>query len=364
MSELQRLGWSACAATAWVMACALSVAGCSSESGAAGNGGAAGAAGSGGAGGSGATAGAAGSGGAAGSAGAAAYPERLSQTGLYSEITTETLASGVAAFAPRFPLWSDNASKRRWVSLPEGGVIDNTDPDFWVYPVGTKLWKEFTSGGTRVETRLLEKTAQGWTMIAYLWQPDQLDAVAVPDGAMDALGTTHDVPTAAQCGQCHNNLPDRVLGFTGIQLAHAETEVSLEGLGDAGRLSVPNVAAPVVPGDGVAQAALGYLHANCGMCHNPRSSTFFRVDMELWLTQANLDSVEGTRTYQTTVGVAPFEGIPPGATARIAPGDPQHSALVGRMRSRETSVSMPPVGTEVVDDAGVQAVEAWISSLQ
>lgn len=305
--------------------------------------------------------GAGGSGGAAGSS--AEYPARLSETGLYADIATETLGAGVEAFEPQFQLWTDGASKRRWIYLPPGSQIDNTEPDYWVYPQGTKLWKEFSRGGTRVETRMLEKTASGWTMIAYQWQPDMADALPVPDGVSDASSTAHDIPSVNQCRQCHNNLPDRALGFTQIQLAHSGGGMTLQGLIDSDRLTNPPSALPMVPGDATAQAALGYLHANCGMCHNPKSQTFFRVDMELWLLNSALASVDTTRTYLTTVGVQPLEGIPEGTTARIAPKDPGHSAILGRMKSREVSVAMPPLGTEDVDSAGSDAVEAWINAL-
>ncbi len=309
-------------------------------------------------------AGAAGVGATAGSGGTTApYPLRLSETGLYSDISAEALAQDVEPFEPQFKLWSDSATKRRWVYLPPGAQIDTSDPNYWVYPQGTKLWKEFTRGATRVETRMLEKTAEGWTMIAYQWETDMSDAVAVPDGVADASGTAHDIPSINQCHQCHNNLPDRSLGFTQVQLAHSGGGLTLQGLIDGGRLSNPPTSPPVVPGDATAQAALGYLHANCGMCHNPKSQTFFRVDMELWLQTDALASVETTRTYLTTVNVAPLEGIPAGTTARIAPKDPQHSAVLGRMKSRELSVSMPPLGTEDVDMAGSNAVEAWINAL-
>ncbi|MEZ4234179.1 MAG: hypothetical protein R3B89_33705 [Polyangiaceae bacterium] len=337
--------------------------GSGSNGGSAGDAGSAGAAGTATAGGgSGGTAGAGASGG-GGSAGAAAYPARLSETGLYADVTSESLADGVQAFEPQFKLWSDGATKRRWVYLPDGAQIDTSDHDYWVYPQGTKLWKEFTRDGVRVETRMLEKTAQGWTMIAYQWQADQQDALPVPDGVENASGTSHDIPSVSQCQQCHDNLPDRSLGFTEVQLAHSGGGVTLQGLIDSNRLTSPPSVSPLVPGDATARAALGYLHANCGMCHNPKSQTFFRVDMNLWLQTAALDSVQTTPAYLTTVGVPPLEGIPAGTTARIAPHDPEHSAVLGRMKSRELSVLMPPLGTEDVDESGSDAVEAWINAL-
>src|SRR4029077_20281832 len=53
------------------------------------------------------------------------------------------------------PLWSDGASKRRWLSLPANGKIHIGADGHWDLPVGTVLIKEFSVGGKRVETRLL-----------------------------------------------------------------------------------------------------------------------------------------------------------------------------------------------------------------
>ena len=38
------------------------------------------------------------------------------------------------AFAPQYPLWTDGAAKRRWISLPPGTAIDASDPENWVFP--------------------------------------------------------------------------------------------------------------------------------------------------------------------------------------------------------------------------------------
>src|SRR6185295_3590666 len=59
----------------------------------------------------------------------AELPAQLSETGLFERGSLEALGSGVFAYAPAFGLWSDGATKRRWVSLPPGGRIDSTDMD-------------------------------------------------------------------------------------------------------------------------------------------------------------------------------------------------------------------------------------------
>jgi hypothetical protein len=53
----------------------------------------------------------------------------------------------------------------------------------------------------------------------------------------------------------------------------------------------------------------------------------------------------------------------PGITARVAPGNPDASCVSARISRRGQGEQMPPIATEVVDDAGVEIVNAWIRSL-
>jgi hypothetical protein len=80
-------------------------------------------------------------------------PQTLQETGLYSDFETLEVDPDHLAFSPQYPLWTDGAGKRRWISLPPGTTIDGSDPDAWRFPVGTRFWKEFSFNGQRVETR-------------------------------------------------------------------------------------------------------------------------------------------------------------------------------------------------------------------
>lgn len=309
-----------------------------------------------------ATGGVTASGGVAGAAGALT-PALLSDAGLY-EADMVTLAPGVRAYAPRFELWSDGATKRRWVYLPPGAQIDTSDMDYWVYPQGTKLFKEFSRDGLRIETRLLEKLGdQDWRMVAYLWNEAGTDAVAIPDGQPNAHGTQHDVPSEAQCSTCHRNVPDRVLGASALQLAHAGSGLTLDTLVAEGRLTDPPLGPLTLPGDATAQAALGALHANCGTCHNPHTA-LPTSGLRMWLEVADLASVTTTGAYTSLVGVPTLSLPTPDTPALlIAPGDPAASAVLYRMQSRELGVGMPPLGSELPDPQGIEAVRAWIAAL-
>ena len=63
--------------------------------------------------------------------------------GLYVEGSCSLLAEGVRFFAPRYALWTDGAAKERYIYLPPGTSIDTTDPDQWIFPEGTMIWKNF-----------------------------------------------------------------------------------------------------------------------------------------------------------------------------------------------------------------------------
>ena len=78
-------------------------------------------------------------------------PRFLSDTGLYSNVAKLTVDPRNRTFSPQYPLWSDGATKRRWVRLPEGSRIDVTDLEKWDLPVGTKFWKEFAFKGRHKE---------------------------------------------------------------------------------------------------------------------------------------------------------------------------------------------------------------------
>src|SRR5258708_10258882 len=91
----------------------------------------------------------------------------LSEAGLFGDIAAGVVAADARPFAPSYWLWADASSKRRWLYLPPATTIDTTDLDGWVFPLGTKVWKEFALAGKPLATRLLEKRASGWHPMAF-----------------------------------------------------------------------------------------------------------------------------------------------------------------------------------------------------
>ena len=282
-------------------------------------------------------------------------PFLLSQTGLYIDIQSKQLAPDLIAFSPRFVLWSDGAQKQRWLRLPAGTTIDTSDMDHWQFPVGTIVFKEFAVDGKRIETRMIMRTGEADTdyfMGAFAWNDDESDALFVRDGQDNARDTPHDIPQARQCLTCHDGEAGRILGFSAVQQPDVDLEL----------LSVPPDAPFEPPGDATTQAALGYLHANCGHCHNLHGTSWPDTDMDLRLNVADI-SVEQTAAYRTTVGVRMQSFNTSPLTLRITSGDPAQSGVHYRMSMRGPRIQMPPLATELVDDSGLALVDAWIESL-
>ena len=308
-------------------------------------------------------------------------PLHLSETGLYVDATTRAVDPRNLPYSPQYPLWSDGADKSRWIFLPPGTAIDARDPESWVFPIGTKLWKEFSWRGKRVETRLLQRTRAGWTYSTYEWNEAGSDADLVPaDGAPSrhllAPGRPHLIPSVADCKDCHENGRSEVLGFSALQLSpdrdplapHAEPlrpgdltltalveRRLLRGLPLAVSGTAPRIAAASPRG----RAALGYLHANCGICHHPAAPL---ASIGLFLRHSLSAHDPSKEPAAGAIGHPSAYGSPPptGNLFWIAAGDPDRSAVVTRMASRSPAAQMPPLGTQLVDEDAVALLTAWI----
>lgn len=203
-------------------------------------------------------------------------PETLDQTDLFT-LDTATLAQyGVIAYAPAYPLWSDNAGKLRMVRVPRGQSItfDASTQTFNI-PPNTRFYKTFlkeitdTDGSTRyrkIETRLIvsrpdqtlpDGTAQNNALFGtYAWNDDETEANLVEDplrngepfidrlityitdepGAAKVRATNppnlsfalqaqklvrhYAIPGSDRCQDCHMGSPSQsfILGFTPLQI--------------------------------------------------------------------------------------------------------------------------------------------------
>jgi hypothetical protein len=302
------------------------------------------------------------------------HPIQLGCTGLYSDWTSRTIASDILAFDPGdgLRLWADGADKSRWIWLPPGTQIDTSNMDEWRFPVGTRVWKEFRLNGQPVETRFMVKRFEGeWFRTTYAWSQDQSSATELVTGQLNVWGTGYEIPPQDRCELCHKGRLDNVLGLEAVGMSSPQaTGATVSALVAQGLLTAPPAAPIMIPGNPTEQAALGWLHANCGnACHNNGDFALAGwTGLHMRLNVGDLASVQTTRTWLTAVnvpsGFQPYDGA---GFNRITPGNADTSAIPYRDSQRdadpEARIQMPPFDTHVVDTNGVAAVRAWINAI-
>ena len=108
------------------------------------------------------------------------------------------------------------------------------------------------------------------------------------------------------------------------------------------------------------RAALGYLHGNCGHCHNDDGPL---AVLELNLSQRVNSAPDAVR--RSIVGVPSRVGMAgaPAGTPLIDPGHLAGSVIALRMRSRDPLRQMPPLGTSMIDADALAAIAEWVESL-
>ena len=263
-------------------------------------------------------------------AGLTKLPTLLSDldTDVYTLDAAKMAAAGTYAYAPQYPLWSDDAKKLRLVHVPQGQsiVYDPATKHFKV-PANTRFYKTFFKavwdkdgklGYRKIETRLIV-TRERWQDAlfgTYLWNADETvaelhdvrlrngqpftDRVLTYDVDLHWGGTrNYAVPSSTRCIQCHEGSEgnDFVLGFSPLQInRRPETEGGSYERGPAGEDELSQVDRLIRYGviTGIASAkdlpkledsgrakgrpprndyelkAQGYFTGNCAHCHNPQ----------------------------------------------------------------------------------------------
>ena len=340
----------------------------------------------------------------------AKFPKTLSASGLFADTKSHAVAPGVVKFEINSPQWQDYATSEHFLAAPgTAPVIDYTGKKQiegnvnwnWYrlhFPASTALVKTLSletergnpASRRRVETQVLLFDGQYWHGYTYAWRDDQSDADLVPaEGSEKAIAVKDPVFAGgvrqqtwtfagrSQCMQCHHSWAEHTLAFNLEQL-HRDIDTpegrvnQLTKLFDAGVLDrrgndgkpLPTYTATDLkaerkltnPAEATASLddrAKGYFHANCGHCH--RFGGGGAVDFELHAF-ADLASPK-------LIGAKPVRGTFDLPDARlIAPGDPERSTVHYRMAKFGTG-RMPHVGSEYVDELGVDVVGRWIGSL-
>jgi hypothetical protein len=234
-----------------------------------------------------------------------------------------------------------------------------------------------------IETRLIHRYGpdpQEWLYATYVWNEEGTDAILDNNGATITRedGPAYGVPSvvAGHCARCHGpntpgqlesrfGMPSRLLGVNAIDLSHDGPGLTIAELSEEGLLTVLAPDGFTPPGNETELAALGYLHANCGFCHNdtplgqPLGTNYF---LRLKTTDSVLDETGAyaTAVNQPVSGYVSQEEVP--CTHRIHGDDVGLSCIYERMGLRGVG-QMPPLDTNRQDDDGMALMEAWIGTL-
>ena len=154
---------------------------------------------------------------------------------------------GVLPYDLNTPLFSDYASKHRFVWLPPGTAAMYDEHDSFEFPVGTVIIKTFayfadardpSLGERLLETRLIVHRDDGWYPITYLWNDEETEArrriigKRIPVTWIDLDGETrsinYQVPNTNQCHECHDVHHD-TLGLLGPKARNLNKDYAYPG---------------------------------------------------------------------------------------------------------------------------------------
>lgn|GEM_PF-201804 len=297
-------------------------------------------------------------------------PPRLSQTGCFDPFDPTEPDPALIPFDLNARLWSDGASKRRWMALPDGATIDVAPDGDFLFPPGTILWKEFSFDGAPVETRAFVRHDDGiWAGYSYEWIGS--DAFLLPAGKVKPLpnGIDYTYPSRAECLRCHTDVANFSLGpelaqlnRDGIYPQTNRISNQLATLDHIGLLTdglpspvedIPTYAEITDTHRPLATRARSYLHTNCSGCHRGEGVTQVQIDFRYGASRAGMK----------VCNVDPSFGDLGISGAKIlSPGNPLQSIFRARHASTDPLVRMPPLATRVVNDPAIALFDAWISS--
>jgi uncharacterized repeat protein (TIGR03806 family) len=321
-------------------------------------------------------------------------PTNLSQTGVFANTPDMVPAASLIPYAPIVQLFSDNAQKVRYFSIPNTGApytpseqIAYAPTNTWSFPSGTVFVKTFEletnssdpNSLLRLETRLLVRDTNGAVYgVTYKWRSDYSDAdllttnltepilIQTPAGAYTNLWY---YPSPSDCLQCHTAVANYVLGLNARQLntdfsyPNGVTDNELRSLNRTGLLypaineatitNIEQLSALTNLSASYVQRARSYLDANCAQCHQPGGPgpTFdARYDTPL----AN----------QNIIGVAAVKGnLGYDNMDIVTPDDVWRSSIYDRMNEVNPPTQMPPLARNLIDTNAVQVMADWINSL-
>ncbi|HLQ36891.1 MAG TPA: hypothetical protein VK348_03755, partial [Planctomycetota bacterium] len=324
------------------------------------------------------------------------FPHLLSETAIFADLATLRPKAGIAQFTVNQPLWSDGATKLRWIAVSNDGSPYGADERItvdheraWRFPRGTMFIKQFAmphdlrhpdGAQRRLETRLLAVRQGGEVYgVTYRWRPDGSDAELLTDGASDDIAVIDEqgkpatiawtYPSPSQCITCHTAESGGVLGVNTRQLNRPATvggtnqlvllathEWLDRSVTAGATAALPRLRALDDPDADLPTRIRSYLDANCASCHQPGSRVgdgAFGIDLR-FLTPLERQGLIDAKAHNAL-------GIAQGKV--IVPGHPEWSVLLDRVARRGDPFAMPPLASGRADPVLLAQLRLWIEAL-
>ena len=302
-------------------------------------------------------------------------PSKLSEYGFFADSGAQKPLPAVQPYELNSPLFSDYALKQRFAYIPVGQKAEIGDNGRLIFPVGSALIKHFgyengDDGQFKlIETRVLLRRSDGWVALPYIWDEDGGDAtlkvagrrvpVTFTDPSGNVQNISYAVPNMNQCKGCHALSGE--IEPIGPKLRNMDDGTQNGEWMDRGWLDKDMAVFEMMPDYsdkkfGLNDRARAYLDINCAHCHNrvgPASNSGLFLGFE--------------ETDKTALGI----GKRPVAAGRgsggrefsIAPGNPDASIMIYRMRSTDPGIAMPELGRALPHTEGLALIREWIKAM-
>ena len=274
-----------------------------------------------------------------------------------------------------------------------------------------------------IETRLLTRQGTEWYGFSYAWNEEQTEGTLVESQGRDREFVVKSdagdkklnwhYPSRSECMVCHSRAANYVLGLTELQMnrthrygtapenqlavferlglfknfdwsaeAHDQMRKDLKNKGRTSREINDEIAARMAARDpktgqllsrlpfaiekapklvdpydktqDLSARVRSYLHSNCAQCHVESGGGNSAIDLEFTRTLAEMKIV-GVRPIHDSYGIKDAK--------LVAPGEPERSVLLYRIRHRDKG-HMPPLATRVVDREMAEATAEWIRAMK
>lgn len=299
------------------------------------------------------------------------FPKKLSETGLFRDVSRHKVAEGVNPYEIAIPLWRDGAEGDRYFALPRGikrPIYFRGGDGYVVFGDGAVVMNTVSKAGKRRETQLIVKDKNEFFFYTYAWDDGEKDAYLVPSNGetkvfSDGLEWTY--MSRSSCTTCHTAKTGFVNSFSFRQMSSLNQKAFLKwqenklitSWGQEHETTPYPQWIGKLPDDRMklGNLARGYLDVNCGSCHMEGGAAG-RAQFKLKSKFKLADS--GLLYKKPMLDISGNEG-----THLITPAHPELSAILQRMSTRGAG-KMPIIGSDTVDEDAVKLLEQWIKLLQ